>query len=187
MNATVSFDADPQVATLDTLHAIEERVLWLSTAMIHHANRVRPNSSGLKVGGHQASSASMVTIMTALWFEQLQPGDRVSVNPHASPVLHSLNYLLGELDERYLTTPSGVRWLAVVSESVEGPRSCGLLHRLGGNRGDRADLGRDGAPLHRHPPRLQRKRAPVLVGRRRRARRGCGVGGHPRSGYLRTR
>jgi pyruvate dehydrogenase E1 component len=104
MNATVSFDADPQVTTLDSLHAIEERVLWLSTAMVHHANRVRPNISGLKVGGHQASSASMVTIMTALWFEQLQPGDRVSVKPHASPVLHSLNYLLGELDERYLTS-----------------------------------------------------------------------------------
>src|SRR3982074_1608102 len=72
--------------------------------MVHHANRVRPNPSGLKVGGHQASSASMVSIMAALWFEQLQPGDRVSVKPHASPVLHAINYLLGELDERYLTT-----------------------------------------------------------------------------------
>src|SRR5690242_10135800 len=72
--------------------------------MIHHANRVRPNSSGLKVGGHQASSASMVTIMTSLWFNHLQPDDRVSVKPHASPVLHAINYLLGELDESYLTT-----------------------------------------------------------------------------------
>ncbi len=77
-------------------------MLWLSTAMIHHANRVRPNPSGLKVGGHQASSASMVTIMTALWFNHLQAGDRVSVKPHASPVLHAINYLLGELDESYL-------------------------------------------------------------------------------------
>lgn len=89
---------------LDALRAIEERVLWLSTAIVHHANRVRPNTSGLKVGGHQASSASLVTIMTALWFEQLQSGDRVSVKPHASPVLHGLNYLLGSLDEKYLTT-----------------------------------------------------------------------------------
>ncbi|MBJ8346704.1 pyruvate dehydrogenase [Antrihabitans sp. YC2-6] len=72
--------------------------------MIHHANRIRPNPSGLKVGGHQASCASMVSIMTSLWFEQLQPGDRVSVKPHASPVLHSINYLLGQLDESYLTT-----------------------------------------------------------------------------------
>lgn len=87
-----------------TLREIEQRVLWLSTAMIHHANRVRPNPSGLKVGGHQASCASMVSIMTSLWFEQLRAGDRVSVKPHASPVLHAINYLLGELDEKYLTT-----------------------------------------------------------------------------------
>lgn len=85
-----------------TLREIEQRVLWLSTAIIHHANRIRPNTSGLKVGGHQASSASMATIMTSLWFEQLQPGDRVSVKPHASPVLHGINYLLGELDVSYL-------------------------------------------------------------------------------------
>ena len=89
---------------LETLEAIAERVLWLSTSMIHHANRVRPNHTGLKVGGHQSSSASMVAIMTALWFDQLQPGDRVSVKPHASPVLHGINYLLGELDDRHLTT-----------------------------------------------------------------------------------
>src|SRR5439155_10120460 len=68
------------------------------------ANRVRPNPSGMKVGGHQASSASMVTIMTSLWFRHLRPEDRVSVKPHASPVLHAINYLLGELDESYLTT-----------------------------------------------------------------------------------
>ncbi len=89
---------------LSVLRTIEQRVLWLSTAIVHHANRVRPNVSGLKVGGHQASSASIATIMTALWFEQLNSGDRVSVKPHASPVLHSLNYLLGRLDEKYLTT-----------------------------------------------------------------------------------
>jgi pyruvate dehydrogenase E1 component len=85
------------------LRQVEERVLWLSTAIIHHANRVRPNPSGLKVGGHQASSASMVSIMTALWFRHLRPQDRVSVKPHASPVLHAINYLLGELDPAYLT------------------------------------------------------------------------------------
>ncbi|HEY4460847.1 MAG TPA: pyruvate dehydrogenase, partial [Pseudonocardiaceae bacterium] len=85
------------------LREVEERVLWLSTAIIHHANRVRPNPSGLKVGGHQASSASMVSIMTALWFRHLRPQDRVSVKPHASPVLHAINYLLGELDPAYLT------------------------------------------------------------------------------------
>ncbi|TQK28630.1 pyruvate dehydrogenase E1 component [Arthrobacter sp. SLBN-53] len=88
----------------EALVEIENRVLWLSTAMVHHANRVRPNPTGLKVGGHQASCASIVSIMTSLWFEQLRPGDRVSVKPHASPVLHGINYLLGELAEKYLTT-----------------------------------------------------------------------------------
>src|SRR4051812_8367160 len=86
------------------LRAVEERVLWLATAIVDHANRVRPNASGLKVGGHQASSASMVTIMTSLWLEQLTADDRVSVKPHASPVLHALEYLLGQLDGKYLTT-----------------------------------------------------------------------------------
>jgi pyruvate dehydrogenase E1 component len=83
---------------------IEQRVLWLSTAMVDHANRVRPNPTGVKVGGHQASSASMVTIMTTLWLETLTREDRVSVKPHASPVLHALEYLLGSLDPAYLTT-----------------------------------------------------------------------------------
>src|ERR1700730_19473021 len=89
---------------LEVLRSIQDRILWLATAIIDHANRVRPNPSGLKVGGHQASSASMVSIMTALWFGQLQHGDRVAGKPHASPVLHAINYLLGELDESYLTT-----------------------------------------------------------------------------------
>src|SRR5487761_948165 len=70
----------------EVLRSIERRVLWLSTAIIDHANRVRVNPSGLKVGGHQASSASMVTIMTALWFRHLRAEDRVAVKPHASPV-----------------------------------------------------------------------------------------------------
>ena len=104
MDSTLSLEPDRQVAELEALRAIEERLLWLSTSMVHHANRVRPNTSGLKVGGHQASSASMMTIMTSLWFGQLRAGDRVSVKPHASPVLHSINYLLGELDEKHLTT-----------------------------------------------------------------------------------
>jgi pyruvate dehydrogenase E1 component len=88
---------------LAVLHSIEQRVRWLSTAIIDHANHVRPNPSGLKVGGHQASSASMTSVMTALWFQHLRPEDRVSVKPHASPVVHAINYLLGELDQSYLT------------------------------------------------------------------------------------
>src|SRR4051812_15619285 len=72
--------------------------------MVHHANRVRTTSSGVKVGGHEASSASLVGIMTALYFEHLRAPDRVSVKPHAAPVLHAINFLLGTLDRRYLTT-----------------------------------------------------------------------------------
>jgi pyruvate dehydrogenase E1 component len=82
----------------DTLRSVERRILWLASSIVHAANHLRPDDpSGLKVGGHQASSASMVSIMTALWFGALGPEDRVSVKPHASPVLHAINHLLGEL------------------------------------------------------------------------------------------
>ena len=89
--------------SLQTLESVQRRVLWLATSMIHHANKVRVSSSGVKVGGHQASSASVVSIMTALWFAHLRAPDRVCVKPHASPVLHAINYLLGELEKSYLT------------------------------------------------------------------------------------
>jgi pyruvate dehydrogenase E1 component len=89
---------------LDVLQAVESRVLWLATSIVNHANKVRATRSGVKVGGHQASSASMVSIMTALWFDHLRSADRVSVKPHAAPVLHAIEYLLGQLDARYLTT-----------------------------------------------------------------------------------
>ncbi|MHA7861525.1 transketolase-like TK C-terminal-containing protein [Tessaracoccus sp. Y36] len=86
-----------------TLETIQQRILWLSTAMIEHANHVRPNLDHLKVGGHQASCASMVTLMTALYLHHLDADDFVAVKPHGSPVLHSIQYLLGDLDRSYLT------------------------------------------------------------------------------------
>lgn len=79
------------------LEAIRSRVLWLATYSIHHANSIRENPDGTKVGGHQASSASMVSMMTALYFRALKAGDRVSVKPHASPVYHAIQTLLGKL------------------------------------------------------------------------------------------
>jgi pyruvate dehydrogenase E1 component len=88
----------------NVLERIQRRVLWLATLMIHHANHLRPNPDDMKVGGHQASSASMVSILTVLYFRYLESGDRVSVKPHASPVYHAIQYLLGNLDRRYLTT-----------------------------------------------------------------------------------
>jgi len=101
-------DAAPAVETLSDrdklLHEIQKRVLWLSINMVDYANTARPNLSGLKVGGHQASSSSVVTIMTYLYFEYMRSGDRISVKPHASPVYHAIQYLLGNLDASYLKT-----------------------------------------------------------------------------------
>jgi pyruvate dehydrogenase E1 component len=87
---------------LAALESVQQRVLWLATSIVHHANKVRSTPSGVKVGGHQASSASLVSIMTALYFEYMGAPDRVSVKPHAAPVLHAINYLLGRLDESRL-------------------------------------------------------------------------------------
>ena len=93
----VPADAAPAVPPekLRMLRALERKLLWLSTWMIHNANHVRPSRDGLKVGGHQASSASVASILTALYFDVLRPQDRVAVKPHASPVFHSIQYLLG--------------------------------------------------------------------------------------------
>src|ERR1700726_575230 len=80
---------------LELLSALARKVLWLSSWTIHHANHIRQNTDGLKVGGHQASSASLATIMSALYFSVLRPQDRIAVKPHASPVLHAIQYLFG--------------------------------------------------------------------------------------------
>jgi pyruvate dehydrogenase E1 component len=80
---------------LAALRALERKVLWLAAWTIHNANHLRESSDGLKVGGHQASSASLAAIMTALYFHVLRPEDRVAVKPHASPVYHAIQYLLG--------------------------------------------------------------------------------------------
>ena len=76
---------EPQSPDLAVLQAIQQRVLWLTTRMIHEANNIRPSHDKSKVGGHQASSASMVSILTALYFSWLRKGDRVAIKPHASP------------------------------------------------------------------------------------------------------
>ncbi len=94
--------ADVEADTLEFLKALERKVLWLSTYMIHHANHVRPKTDALKVGGHQASSASLATVMSALYFQILKPEDRVAVKPHASPVFHAIQYLLGNQGRKNL-------------------------------------------------------------------------------------
>jgi pyruvate dehydrogenase E1 component len=90
------------------LKTIERRLLWLSHWMIHHANHLRENPDGIKVGGHQASSASMVSIMTALYFSALRPEDRVAVKPHASPVFHAMQYLMGNTTREKLEAFRGL-------------------------------------------------------------------------------
>ncbi len=97
---TLAATEDPGTRSLGArrlilLKEIERKLLWLSAWMIHNANHIRPNRDGLKVGGHQASSASVVSLMTALYFALLRPEDRVAIKPHAGPVFHAANYLFG--------------------------------------------------------------------------------------------
>ena len=87
---------------LQALREIEQRVLWLATRIVDIANR--RGDTQVKVGGHQASCASIVSIMTALWFGHIGGEDKAAVKPHASPVYHAIKYLTGELDRSYLTT-----------------------------------------------------------------------------------
>jgi len=90
---------DPGAGTplpLEILCDLERKVLWLAAQIIHNANHERPKADDLKVGGHQASSASLTAVMTALYFAVLRPQDRVAVKPHASPVFHAIQYLLGQ-------------------------------------------------------------------------------------------
>jgi pyruvate dehydrogenase E1 component len=89
-------------ADLALLDAIQRKVLWLAVQMVHHANHGRPNPDGTKIGGHQASSSSVVTLMTALYFEALRPRDVVAVKAHASPVFYAIEYLRGRLTQDQL-------------------------------------------------------------------------------------
>ncbi len=93
MTTTISSDRQELVASLEMM---DQRLLWLSSWMIHNANHIREKTDGLKVGGHQASCASMTAIMAALYFHALGPNDKVAVKPHAGPVLHAIHYLLDE-------------------------------------------------------------------------------------------
>src|SRR3954453_12872688 len=85
----------PVATDIEALKTLDDRLRWLSAWTIHHANHVRENADGIKVGGHQASCASMTAIMAALYFHALGHNDRVAVKPHAGPVLHAIHYLLG--------------------------------------------------------------------------------------------
>ena len=100
--APLEHSSEQTSTRLRYLKDLEQKVLWLSVWMIHHANHLRTSRDGLKVGGHQASSASVTTLMTALYFDVLRPADRVAVKPHASPVFHAIQYLLGNQSQDQL-------------------------------------------------------------------------------------
>ena len=98
MDTTLPASSRPETRQdiVDALDLIETRLRWLSSWTIHNANHLRTKRDGLKVGGHQASCASMTAIMAALYFHALRPQDKVAVKPHAGPVLHAIHYLLGQ-------------------------------------------------------------------------------------------
>src|SRR5690606_39238518 len=91
MSSTIAAD---RAALVGTLEQLDTRLRWLSSWTVHNANNIRPKRDGLKVGGHQASCASMTAIMAALYFHALRPEDKVAVKPHAGPILHAIHYLL---------------------------------------------------------------------------------------------
>ena len=136
--------------TTDTriLDSIQRRVLWLAVRIVDHANRERPPGE-IKVGGHQASSASMVGIMTALWFGHLSGDDKVAVKPHASPVYHAIKYLTGELDRSYLTRLRALGGLQSYPSRTKDPDVVRLLDGIGRSRRRRPAVRRRGAPLRR--------------------------------------
>jgi pyruvate dehydrogenase E1 component len=94
---------------LAILSELERKILWLAAWTIHHANHVRESVDGLKVGGHQASCASLASIMTALYLKVLRPQDRVAVKPHASPIFHAIQYLLGRQTREKLESFRGYK------------------------------------------------------------------------------
>jgi pyruvate dehydrogenase E1 component len=120
--ATLASLAPADSSRVHILKQVEKKLLWLSSWMIHNANHIRPNRDGLKVGGHQASCASVISIMAALYFEIARPQDRIAVKPHAGPVFHAINYLFGR---QTLEKMQGLRQLGGVqsypSRVKDGP------------------------------------------------------------------
>ncbi len=123
MTLTSTGRSDAAQADLAVLEQIQQRVLWLATRIVDAANHDRDTGDGVKVGGHQASSASLVSAMTALYFSFLDAPDKVSVKPHASPVYHAIQYLLGNLDRGYLTTLRAFGGLQAYPSRTKDPDS----------------------------------------------------------------
>jgi pyruvate dehydrogenase E1 component len=154
----------PSAVDLATLDAVQRRVHWLAVRMVDHANQ--RDAGGIKVGGHQASSTSMVSLMTALWFAHLDAADRVAVKPHASPVFHAIRMLLGELEPHQLT---GLRRLGGLQAYPSRTKDPGQVDFSTGSVGLGATAPLFAAMARRyidahHGPRTQRSRFVALVG-----------------------
>ncbi|MCZ6622732.1 MAG: pyruvate dehydrogenase [Deltaproteobacteria bacterium] len=121
MLATVSDQKNIQADRSSFLLEIQRRVLWLSVQLVHYANKVRENPDGSMVGGHQTSSASVVTILTSLYFEYMRVGDKVSIKPHASPLFHAIQFLLGNLNSEYLKTLRAYHGLQAYPSRTKDP------------------------------------------------------------------
>ena len=106
---TQVIDTATTADTIAMIEKLDDRLRWLSAWTIHHANHLRPSRDGIKVGGHQASCASMSTIMASLYFAALGPNDRVAVKPHAGPLLHAIHYLLGSQSREQLMAFRGLK------------------------------------------------------------------------------
>ncbi len=131
MFAQDSLKAAPSADELRILAELERKVLWLASWTIHHANHLRDNIDGLKVGGHQASSASVASIMTALYFHTLRPADRVAVKPHAAPIYHAIQYLSGRQSRAKLENFRAYKGAQSYPSRTKDFRRRRLLDRLG--------------------------------------------------------
>ena len=177
-------------APLALLESIQKRVLWLSAHLVHHAN-TRPNPDGTKVGGHQASSSSVVSLMTALYFHALRPGDIVATKAHASPVFYAIEYLRGRLTADQLR---GLRTLGGLQAYPSRRKNPEIVDLSTGSMGLGAVSAAFGALAARYvQPARGRGRAAGHARAlhrhdgRRRARRGQRVGGPAGRGGARAR
>ena len=166
-NPRVTSTTTPSAVDLRTLEAVQDRVLWLATSIVHHANRVRKTAVGRE--GRRPPGVVGVDGLDhdrALLRAPARAPTACRSSRTPSPVLHAIEYLLGQLDRRYLTDAARVRRAAELSEPPEGPGAGRLLDRLGRHRRDRADLERARAPLRRRPLRraAQGGRQVALVG-----------------------
>ena len=143
-----SLRSDEGAPDLEVLDQVQRRVLWLATRIVDAANR--RGDTEVKVGGHQASSASMVSIMTALWFAHLDADDKVAVKPHASPAYHAIKYLTGEIDRSWLTRLRQRGGLQAYPSRTKDPDVADFSNRLRWSGGSSAALLRGYAALHRY-------------------------------------